>query len=99
MNRTHSGDRLSISIGQSEANRTGRKNRAVAADRGLPAVNRLDPTRGSIALIHDGVGPLTNRRVFTDNDKSVPSSCAEITTGRAVDSKAYSGILGYGGEM
>ncbi len=48
---------------------------------GLKAARELDPTEQSIVLIHDGVRPLINEKVITDNINSVLAYGSAITTG------------------
>ena len=48
---------------------------------GLLAAKELDPTEESIVLIHDGVRPLINEQIITDNINSVLTTGSAITTG------------------
>ena len=48
---------------------------------GLKAAKELDPTGESVVLIHDGVRPLINEQIITDNINSVLSTGSAITTG------------------
>ena len=52
---------------------------------GLKAANELDPSGKSIVLIHDGVRPLINERVITDNIDSVLTTGSAITTGKVTE--------------
>ena len=52
---------------------------------GLKAAKELDPIGESIVLIHDGVRPLINEQVITDNIHSVLSTGSAITTGRVTE--------------
>lgn len=52
---------------------------------GLKAAKELDPTGESVVLIHDGVRPLINEQIITDNINSVLSTGSAITTGRVTE--------------
>ena len=52
---------------------------------GLKAAKELDPSGESIILIHDGVRPLIDEQVITDNIQSVLSTGSAITTGRVTE--------------
>lgn len=52
---------------------------------GLKAAKELDPTGESVVLIHDGVRPLINEQIITDNINSVHSTGSAITTGRVTE--------------
>ena len=49
---------------------------------GLNLQNRLQKTKKSIVLIHDGVRPLISEKVITDNIRSVIKYGSAITTAK-----------------
>ena len=64
---------------------SGGKTGQLSIYQGLLAAKELDPTGESIVLIHDGVRPLINEQVITDNINSVLSTGSAITTGRVTE--------------
>ncbi len=52
---------------------------------GLKAAEEIDPSGESIVLIHDGVRPLINEKVITDNINSVLATGTAITTGTVTE--------------